>query len=202
MPGFIHDKLEIRVLILYIAARLEEPVPMDTLLDLSLCDDGVGYFDFIDCLYSLVETGHLERDDAGLYRITEKGRRNGDACETDVAKSVRIKCDRNVAECNRALRRKRQVRSRWEPRPNGTYSLFLALDDDFGNLMDMKLMIPREDMARILSEHFQRSPEDVYHRFLTLLLDSFREWQRAENEKAGTPSPYPTAGGNIGKDGT
>ena len=52
--GFIHDKLEIKFLILYIAARLIEPVPFDTLLDLTLCDDAIDYFDFSECLADLV----------------------------------------------------------------------------------------------------------------------------------------------------
>ena len=37
--GFIQDKLEIKFLILYLAARVIEPVPFDTLLDLTLCDE-------------------------------------------------------------------------------------------------------------------------------------------------------------------
>ncbi|EJW93152.1 hypothetical protein EVA_18741, partial [gut metagenome] len=54
--GFIHDKLEIKFLILYIAARVIEPVPFDTVLDLTMCDDGVDYFDFSECLTDLVKT--------------------------------------------------------------------------------------------------------------------------------------------------
>lgn len=46
MPGFIQDKLEIKFLILYIAARIEEPAPFDAILDLTLCDDAIDYFDF------------------------------------------------------------------------------------------------------------------------------------------------------------
>ena len=48
--GFIQDKLEIKFLILYLAARVIEPVPFDTMLDLTLCDDAIDYFDFSDCL--------------------------------------------------------------------------------------------------------------------------------------------------------
>ena len=57
--GFIQDKLEIKFLILYLAARVIEPVPFDTLLDLTLCDDAVDYFDFSECLADLVKTEHL-----------------------------------------------------------------------------------------------------------------------------------------------
>ena len=35
MPGFIHDKLEIKFLILYITARVIEPIPFDTVWDLA-----------------------------------------------------------------------------------------------------------------------------------------------------------------------
>ena len=54
MPGFIHDKLEIKFLILYITARVIEPIPFDTVWDLAMCDEGVDYFDFAECLSDLV----------------------------------------------------------------------------------------------------------------------------------------------------
>ena len=72
MPGFIQDKLEIKFLILYIAARVIEPVPFDTILDLALCDDAIDYFDFSDCLADLVRTEHMTLSDSGLYALTEK----------------------------------------------------------------------------------------------------------------------------------
>ena len=53
MPGFIHDKLEIKFLILYITARVIEPIPFDTVWDLAMCDEGVDYFDFAECLSDL-----------------------------------------------------------------------------------------------------------------------------------------------------
>ena len=114
--GFIQDKLEIKFLILYLAARVIEPVPFDTLLDLTLCDDAVDYFDFSECLADLVKTEHLTLDEeSGLYAITEKGRRNSEICETSLPYSVRLRCDKNLNACNRALRRKNQVKSSWPP---------------------------------------------------------------------------------------
>ena len=43
--GFIHDKLDIKILILFILQRLYAPISMDTLAELTLCDDGISYFD-------------------------------------------------------------------------------------------------------------------------------------------------------------
>ena len=68
--GFIHDKLEIKFLILYIVARVIEPIPFDTVLDLTLCDDAIDYFDFSDCLADLVRTEHMTLKDE-LYDIIQ-----------------------------------------------------------------------------------------------------------------------------------
>jgi hypothetical protein len=109
--GFIHDKLEIKFLILYIAARVIEPIPFETILDLTMCDDAIDYFDFSECLADLVRTEHLTLSQEGQYAITEKGLRNSRICETSLPYSVRLRCDRNLSACNRKLRRKSQVRA-------------------------------------------------------------------------------------------
>ena len=169
-PGFIRDKLEIKFLILYITARVIEPIPFDTVLDLTMCDDGIDYFDFSECLRDLVKTEHLTVSAAGLYEITEKGMRNSQICESSLPYSVRLRCDKNINECNRKLRRKNQVRTAIEKRPNGTYSVKLSLDDDMGSLMALKLMVVREDMAALLTERFQKAPERIYSEIMNVLL--------------------------------
>ena len=170
--GFIQDKLEIKFLILYIAARVTEPLAPAEMQDLTMCDDGIDYFDYAECLNDLVKTEHLSLDrHSGLYAITEKGRRNSEICETSLPYSVRLRCDKNLSVCNRALRRKNQVKSSTEPRANGTYTVSLSLDDDMGNVMDLKLMVPREDMGKILAARFRKAPEKLYSEIIDLLLN-------------------------------
>ena len=64
--SFIHDKLEIKFLILYIAARVSEPIPMEGMQELTLCDSGIDYFSFSECLNDLVQTEHLTLSPEGL----------------------------------------------------------------------------------------------------------------------------------------
>ena len=94
--GFISDKLEIKFLILYIAHRLVEPVPFETLQELTMCDGGVDYFGFSECLADLVRTEHLTLS-GGLYGITDKGRRNSAICENSLPYSVRIQAEQKLA---------------------------------------------------------------------------------------------------------
>lgn len=170
MPGFIQDKLEIKFLILYIAARIEDPVPFDTILDLTLCDDAIDYFDFSDCLADLVRTEHLTLSDDGLYSLTEKGRRNSAICESSLPYSVRLRCDKNLEEWNRKLRRQRQVKAAVEERPNGTYTLRLQLTDDKGGVMDLRLMMVDRAQAKAAAKRFRETPEKFYGQILQIFL--------------------------------
>ena len=81
-----------------------------------------------------------------------------------------MRCDRNLSEWNRRLRRKNQVRASTEKRPNGTYTVRLALDDDMGSVMDLRLMVVREDMAKVLAEKFRKAPEKLYGALIQVLL--------------------------------
>ena len=68
--GFIHDKLEIKMLILFILNRLPHPVDINVLTDLVMCDDGISYFEFSQSLAELVETEHVRCEDE-LYAVTQ-----------------------------------------------------------------------------------------------------------------------------------
>ena len=51
MAGFIHNKLDIKLLVLYLVSRLAGPVDFPTLTDLALCDDGVDYFQYLSLIH-------------------------------------------------------------------------------------------------------------------------------------------------------
>ncbi len=163
--GFISDKLEIKFLILYIAARVVGPVPFEVLQELSMCDGGVDYFGFSECLADLVRTEHLELED-GLYSITAKGRRNSAICETSLPYSVRMQAEQSLVSCNEQLRRKALVRSQIQPREEGGYTVTLSLSDELDDLMNLQLLVTRQDMALELQKRFRAHAEEIYSRIL------------------------------------
>ena len=167
--GFIHDKLDIKFLVLYLMARVASPVDFPTLADLTFCDEGVEYFDFAESVAELVETGHLTLQDE-RYAITDKGRRNGKICESSLPFSVRRKCDQNLARVNGVLRRDAQVRTELLPREDGGVTLRLILDDDKGNIMTLDMLTVSPDQADQLAEKFRAEPEKLYHGILQVLL--------------------------------
>ena len=150
--GFIHDKLEIKFLILYIAARVSEPLPPEGMQELTMCDDGIDYFAYAECLNDLVQTEHLRLTEEGCYAITPKGLKNSEICESSLPYSVRLRTDKNVAEYNRRLLRRNQVQSQVIPRENGSYVVELRLRDDVDSILHLELTAATEAMARDLAE--------------------------------------------------
>ena len=175
MEGFIRTPLELRLLILYIAARLIEPADFATLQELTMCDDAIGYFDFTEALSALTATGHLSENGDGRYAITEKGRRNGQTGEGNIPYSVRLKCDRAIAVCNRSLRRSAQVRASVTPGAGDATCLRLELEDDYGPVMDLKLSVLREDLAHLMAKRYKENPEHFYDHLLAYLLKNDEE---------------------------
>ena len=167
--GFISDKLEIKFLILYIAARVVGPVPFEVLQDLSMCDGGVDYFRFSECLADLVRTEHLTLDAAGLYAITEKGRQNSAACESSLPYTVRMQVERNLVTHNERLKRRELVEARVEERSEGGYIVELSLRDELDELMGLRLLVTRQEMAQDLQKRFQDRAEELYTKIMGVL---------------------------------
>ena len=169
--GFITDKLEIKLLILYIASRLVGPAPFEMLQDLSMCDEGVDYFGFSECLADLLRTEHLLLDEDDRYVITEKGRLNCAACETVLPYSVRMQVEKNIVSHNELIKRRNLIGAHVEPRDKGGYTVTLSLNDDLDSLMKMELLITREDMARELRRKFENNAEVLYSKILSLFFE-------------------------------
>lgn len=172
--GFIHDKLDIKMLELYLLSRAVGGVDFDTLTELCMAHEGVEYFDFAEATAELVSSGHLLLD-GEEYTITEKGRVNSLACESSLAPSVRRRCDRDIAAVNVRLRRNAQIRGESRRQADGSVMARMTLDDDGGNLLTLELLCPSQEQAGRLIDGFKARPEQVYNQILGALLSTGEE---------------------------
>ena len=166
--GFIHDKLDIKLLVLYIMDRVAAPIDFATLTDLALCDSGVDYFQFAESSAELLESGHLTRD-GEVYAVTDKGRRACAAGESSLSPVVRRRCDQHLTALNQALKRKAQVRSELRPQPGG-YDVCLMMDDDQGSLFSLTLLAPSQEDGQRIADRFLRHPDRIYNGILGVVL--------------------------------
>ena len=170
--GFIHDMMDVKVLILFVAARSSYPMTTQEIYELCYQDDCLSYFDVCTALPEMVTSGHLKQTDSERYEITEKGREAGTLTEDSIAYSVKQRAENAVARFNRQLRRSSFVKTQILPRESGEYSVIMALDDEVGNLMTLELVAPNMRQAVRLGKLFEQKAEQIYNLTMTELLEA------------------------------
>ena len=169
--GFIHDMMDVKVLILFVAARSNYPMTNQEVYELCYQDECLSYFDVCTALPEMVASGHLKLVDDERYEITEKGRSDGALTEDSIAFTVKQRAENAVARFNRQLRRSSFVKTQIIPRENADQSVMMILDDEMGNLMTLELVAPDQRQAVRLSKLFERKAETIYSLIMTELLD-------------------------------
>ena len=169
--GFIHDMLDVKVLVLFVAARASYPLTSQEIYELCYQDDCLSYFDVCTAIPEMVASGHLKELDGERYEITDKGRETGALTEDSIAFTVKKLAENAVARFNRQIRRSSFVKTQIIPREGGDFSVLLSLDDETSNLMTLELMAPNQRQAVRLSRLFEKKAEDVYNLTRSVLLD-------------------------------
>jgi len=169
--GFIHDMLDVKVLILFVMARVSYPVNTQQIYELCYQDDCLSYFDVCTAIPEMVRSGHLKELENDQYEITDKGRADGSLTEDSIAFTVKRRADNAVSRYNRQIRRSSFVKTQILPRESGDFSVIMALDDEFGNLMTLELLAPNQRQAVRLGKLFEKKAEAVYNLTMAELLD-------------------------------
>ena len=173
--GFIHDMLDVKVLILFVMARVSYPVTVQQMYELCYQDDCLSYFDICTAVPEMVKSGHLRELESEYYEITDKGKADGSLTEDSIAYTVRCKAENAVSRFNRQIRRSSFVKTQIIQRENGDYSVIMALDDEIGNLMTLELLAPNQRQAVRLSKLFEKKAENIYNLTMAELLDDEAE---------------------------
>ena len=173
--GFIHDMMDVKVLILFVMARVSYSVNIQQIYELCYQDECLSYFDVCTAVPEMVKSGHLNEVENEQYEITDKGRADGSLTEDSIAYSVKQKADNAVARFKRQIRRSSFVKTQIIPREGGDYSVIMALDDEMGNLMTLELLAPNQRQAIRLGKLFEKKAEAVYNLTMAELLDEEEE---------------------------
>ena len=165
--GFIHDKLDIKLLILFVLRRLPAEIDAERLAELVLIDGGIGYFDYKECLAELVETAQIEQREDG-YVVTAKGSINGQILETTLPYSVRVKAERVTEPVAEEMRRSAMILANHEPCEGGV-TVYLSVSDGVGSIFDLKILAADETQAKRIEKNFRKNAEAYYNRFIEAL---------------------------------
>ena len=167
--GFIHEKLDIKILILFILRRLPGPIDFEALTELTMCDGGISYFDFAECVADLVKTDHIQVMD-DMYSITERGWKNSITTEVSLPASVKQKAERSSTDYRTEKNRDSMITTLHEAIDSGGFNVDLALSDGIGEVVSMRLFAANERQAADLERGFRKRAEGIYSALIEEIL--------------------------------
>lgn len=160
--GFIHEKLDIKILILFVLRRLPDEVDRDTLADIVQCDGGIGYFDFSDCLYELIDRELVTENHIG-FRVTPKGANAGEAVESSLPYTVRKKAEKLIVPVAAELK-KRSLLTAKHTEKDGKIFVKLAAPDKLG----IDVLCTDEKQAMRIEKNFKYNSDKLYAQLIEL----------------------------------
>ena len=173
--GFVHDMLDVKVLILFVMAKLSYPVSLQKIYELCYQDDKLSYFDVSVAVPQMVQSGHLEQLPDETYRITDKGREHEEITCDAIAYPVMQRARAAVKRYNRDVRRSSFVKTEIRQRECGDFTVQMSLNDEVSDLLRLELMAPTQKQAHRLAGAFSRNAETIYRLVMDQLLSEEKE---------------------------
>lgn len=183
MPkGFLHNKLDVKILILFILARIETPLDVDQIYEVAFQDDSLNYFVLVESIHELKDSGHLDINAQGRYTITEKGRTQGSYVEDSLALPVVEKVSVSIQQKIDQIRRESLLSVQVSQDENGHWIATLNYRDDSKPLMQISLLAPNESHAKAMAENLRKNVADVYKAAIDAATDEKRARSKRNNE--------------------
>ena len=170
--GFLHDKLDVKVLILFILARIDTPLDVDDIYTIAYQDDSLNYFVLAESLPELRDSGHLTMDEKGRYSITEKGRTQGSYVEDSLAIPVVQKVTKAINDKKNQLRRDSYFTTAVTQDENEHWIATLNYLDDGLPLMRVSLMAPSQEVGEEMAKNMRKHVDIVYKTCMDVAVSS------------------------------
>ena len=165
--GFLNDKLEIKLLILFILRRIPGAVSRDLLTELMQADGRISYFDFSDCLYELIDQKLVTESEDG-YTVTQRGAEAGETVESRLPYSVRKRAEKLLAPEAERQRRLSMITAKHEKTDGGCF-VTLAMSDGEGEIIRLRLLCSGDEQAQRMEKCFKQNAETIYHGMIEML---------------------------------
>lgn len=166
MSSLIDEKINIKVLIMFVLDKIGFYVTKDDLGEICCSELNYDYFSFSDCLYELIDSGHVaEKKD--LYSITIKGKNNVAALYDSLPYSTRKKAEKLSAPIKEKLSRQSMITAE-HIKKGDSVKVHLELSDGKGDVFNLEMLCPNEAVAEKIEKKFKNDAEGYYMSIIEL----------------------------------
>ena len=170
--GFLHNKLDVKVLILFILARIDTPLTCQEIYEVAYQDESLNYFMFAESLSELTDSGHLQINDKHRYSITKKGRLQGAVVEDSLAVPVVQKVSTAITDKLAQLRRDSCITTSVDQDENGYWITTIKYQYDGMPMMTLSLMAPNEVLGQAMARNLKKQADLLYKTNLDIAIEA------------------------------
>ncbi len=167
----LEDKIDIKIFILYLLKHIGEPLDFNTVNDMVLQDEFVGYFDFALSFSELLDSGQINEfgsDDNKMYFISESGVQTLESYEGSLLPIIRERALRSAMRLMAYNKNGNRIISRITEENNG-YNLHCAIVDKEKTVFSVDMFLTRKSDAERYKANFDERAEIIYKGAKSLL---------------------------------
>ncbi len=171
MDPQLTDRNDIKIFVLYLLDNIHYPLDFDTINDIVVQDEFVGYFDFAECFAELLDAGHIREEvtnGVALYRITETGSEVAVQLQSSLLAPIREKSLKSALRILSFQKSKAEVKCNVEKREDGRYDFSCSITQNKVPTMQLSMVIDSHDRAQKMKSNFLDRPEVVYKGILAM----------------------------------
>ena len=160
--GYLHNKMDVKVLVLFILSRIDSPLRLEDLYEVAYQDDSLNYFTLVESIGELQSSGHITADADGRYYITDECLTHGSYVDDSPAVPVVHKVSAAIADKINQLHRDSMLTADTHQDENGRWIASVHYRDGDMPMLSLSLMAPNEEVGKAMAENMKRSIAQLY----------------------------------------
>ncbi len=166
------DKLDVKLIALYIIENFKTPVPNAFIVDTLMLEPFVNYFDLQQRIGELEDEGFVTfftENDERFYSITQKGREALEFFGDRTPKTVRERLLRAIKIKVKDLKNALSIKADYKKLNDIEYNVSLGISEGSFDMFSLNLSVGDEVMAKKICGAFKNNPQAMYSEFLSIL---------------------------------
>ena len=171
MDPLLTEKNDIKIFVLYLLDNIHYPLDYDTINDIVVQDEYVGYFDFAECFAELLDAGHIKEEvtnGVALYRITEMGSQVSVQLQSSILAPIREKSLKSALRILSFQKSKAEIKCTVTKRDDGRFDFKSSIIQNTVPTMELNLVVDSQERAEKMKTNFLDRPEVVYKGILAM----------------------------------
>ena len=167
-PGGLYSSQEIKILICYMLAGVNEPLTRQSVLEILTADGMANFFEAGAAIDDLIRRQNLTEDETGLLYLTAEGRQAASTLSGMIPFTLRERSVKAALKLLTRMRREKENRVTVEKLEHGRLVSCEILDAD-QPLLTFTLRVADDLQASLIKERFLEDPTLVYSTLIALM---------------------------------